>query len=160
MLSYSSLRVCMMSITFFCVPSWRSTLYTCSAARFMARNADSGYSAIATFALRNSSVVNNGVAPNSVMLARIGTCTASANWRYIASSVMASGNSMSAPASTYACARSIAASNPSTASASVRAITTKFGSVRASTAARILSTISSFDTIALFGRCPQRLAPI
>lgn len=49
-------------------------------------------------------------------------------------------------------ARSIAASSPSTARASVRAMITKSGSVFASTAARIRSTISSFETIALFGR--------
>ena len=44
---------------------------------------------------------------------------------------------MSAPASTQAHARSIAACRPSTASASVRAMMTKSGSVRASTAALI-----------------------
>ena len=49
---------------------------------------------------------------------------------------------MSAPASTQARARSIAASRPSTASASVRAMMTKSGSVRASTAALMRSTIS------------------
>ena len=58
---------------------------------------------------------------------------------------------MSAPASTQAQARSIAASRPSTASASVRAMMTKSGSVRASTAALMRSTISSCDTSSLFG---------
>ena len=43
------------------------------------------------------------------MLARIGTLTAAANALYIASSVIASGKIMSAPASTHARARSIAA---------------------------------------------------
>ena len=63
---------------------------------------------------------------------------------------------MSAPASTHAHARSIAASSPSTASASVRAMMTKFGSVFASAAALMRSTISSLLTISLFGRWPQR----
>ena len=65
---------------------------------------------------------------------------------------------MSAPASTQATARSIAASMPSTAIASVRAMTTKPASLRASTAALTRSTISAAGTIALPGRCPQRLA--
>ena len=90
------------------------------------------------------------------MFANTGTFTASANCRYIAKSVIASGKIMSAPASTQACARSMAASKPSTASASVRAIITKFSSTRASTAALMRSTISSLETMALFGRCPQR----
>jgi len=63
--------------------------------------------------------VNIGVTPNSVMLARIGTRTASANRRYAESSETASGKTMSAPASTQAAARSIADSIPATASASV-----------------------------------------
>ena len=54
--------------------------------------------------------MKSGVAPNSVMLARIGTLTAAANALYIARSVIASGKIMSAPASTQARARSIAAS--------------------------------------------------
>ena len=57
---------------------------------------------MATSAPRSSSRVKSGVAPNSVMLARIGTFTASANRRYIARSVIASGKIMSAPASTQA----------------------------------------------------------
>src|SRR5574337_770233 len=65
---------------------------------------------------------------------------------------------MSAPASTQASARPMAASMPSTAIASVRAMITNCASVRASTAALTRSTISSFDTIALPGRWPQRLA--
>ncbi|MCY1455789.1 hypothetical protein D9M71_729470 [compost metagenome] len=48
----------------------------------------------------SSSRVNSGVWPNSVMLARIGTPTALRNSLYIASSVIASGKIMSAPAST------------------------------------------------------------
>ena len=65
---------------------------------------------------------------------------------------------MSAPASTQAAARSIADSIPATASASVRAMMTNSGSVLASTAALMRSTISDFATMALPGRCPQRLA--
>ena len=53
-------------------------------------------------ALASSSTVKSGVAPNSVMLARIGTFTASANFLYIDNSVIASGKIMSAPASTQA----------------------------------------------------------
>ena len=66
---------------------------------------------------------------------------------------------MSAPASTQRTARSMAASRPSMASASVRAMMTKPGSVRASTAALMRSTISSLETSSLPGRWPQRLAP-
>ena len=55
-------------------------------------------------------------------------------------------------------ARSIPACRPSEATASVRAITTNASSERASTAALIRSTISPEGTIALFGRCPHRLA--
>ena len=112
-----------------------------------------------TSAEANSSVVNNGVEPNSVMFANTGTLVRSANCLYIANSVIASGNNISAPASMYAPARSMAACKPSTASASVRAMITKFSSVRASTAALIRSTISCWVTIALLGRCPQRFAP-
>ena len=93
------------------------------------------------------------------MLARIGSFTAAENLRYIASSVIASGKIMSAPASAYFTERAIAASRPSLARASVRAITTKEGSVRASTAALMRSTISSPLTSSLPGRWPQRLAP-
>ncbi|CAJ6558746.1 Uncharacterised protein [Burkholderia pseudomallei] len=66
---------------------------------------------------------------------------------------------MSAPASTYAIARSIAASMPSAAAASVRAMITKVSSVRASTAALIRSTISPAGTHSLPGRWPQRFWP-
>ncbi len=100
----------------------------------------------------SSSTVNRGVAPNSVMLASTGTPTASTNSRYCSSSVIASGKIMSAPASTQARARSIADCMPSTAKASVRAMITKSGSVRASTAALMRSTISSLGTMALLGR--------
>ena len=48
------------------------------------------------------------------MFASIGTPTALRNSVYCASSVTASAKIMSAPAATYACARSIAAANPST----------------------------------------------
>ena len=58
---------------------------------------------------------------------------------------------ISAPAQTYSEARSRAAACPSTACASVRAMTTKFASVRASTAALMRSTISLALTSALPG---------
>ena len=87
-------------------------------------------------------------APVKVTLEQI---PASANFRYIARSVIASGKIMSAPASTQARARSIAASSPSTASASVRAMMTNDESVRASTAALTRSTISAFATTSLPG---------
>ena len=93
------------------------------------------------------------------MFASTGTPTASTNFRYIASSVTASGKIMSAPASTHAQARSIADWSPSTASASVRAMMPNAGSVRPSTAAFTRSTISSCVTIALPGRWPHRFAP-
>src|SRR5690606_754129 len=48
---------------------------------------------------------------------------------------------------------------PSAAAASVRAMTTKPASVRASTAAFTRSTISSFGTTSLPGRWPQRFCP-
>jgi hypothetical protein len=47
---------------------------------------------------------------------------------------------------------------PSLANASVRAMITKVGSVRAATHERMRSTISASETISLPGRCPQRLA--
>ncbi|CSI56243.1 Uncharacterised protein [Vibrio cholerae] len=92
------------------------------------------------------------------MLAKIGTGlpvalrSAVENCSYCFSSVMASGKIMSAPASTQAIARSIALSMPSTAKASVRAMITNSGLMRASTAALTRSTISCWLTIALFGR--------
>ena len=66
------MRVCMVSTTFFWVPSSRMAWYTRSAAWFMARNADSGYRIMPAPASRSSSRVNSGVAPNSVMLASSG----------------------------------------------------------------------------------------
>ena len=71
-------------------------------------------------------------------------------------SVIASAKIASAPASTQAQARSITACRPSFCKASVRAITTKFASVLASTAALTRSTISCWVTISLLGRWPQR----
>ena len=56
------------------------------------------------------------------------------------------------PASTYRRSRSIAASSPSTAIASVRTIITVAGSLRASSAALIFPAISSPETSAAFGR--------
>ena len=52
----------------------------------------------------------------------------------------------------------MAASRPSTAWASVRAMMTNCASVRASTAALMRSHISAVLTSSLPGRCPQRLA--
>jgi hypothetical protein len=49
---------------------------------------------------------------------------------------------------------------PSTARLSVRAMMTKSGSSRASHAARILPTISSSGTRALFSMCPHFLGKI
>jgi hypothetical protein len=69
---------------------------------------------------------------------------------------MASGKIMSAPASTQAEARSMAACSPSACSASVRAMMTKSLSIFASTAAFTRSTISDLLTMALPGRWPQR----
>ena len=62
---------------------------------------------------------------------------------------------MSAPASIYRLAWSIAAENPSTAQASVRAIMTR-PSRRASTAALTLPTISSAAINSLPAKWPQR----
>src|SRR2546427_756619 len=61
-----------------CVPSRRSARYTSSAAPFIARIADSGYSTTLTPAPASCSTVKSGGAPNSVMLARTGTPTAAA----------------------------------------------------------------------------------
>ena len=71
----------MLSITFFWWPSRRIAVYTASAALLAARNADSGYSWIATPAEASSARENSGVAPNSVMLASTGTLTASTKRR-------------------------------------------------------------------------------
>ena len=90
------------------------------------------------------------------MLASTGISSTSVNLRYISMSVNASAKIISAPASAKATARSTAASNPSTDNASVRAMTTKSGSVLASKAAFRRSTISEILTISLFGRWPQR----
>ena len=60
---------------------------------------------------------------------------------------MASGKIISAPASTQAMARSMAACSPSTARASVRAMMTNESSTRASTAILMRSTISACETI-------------
>ena len=70
--------------------------------------------------------------------------------------VGASTKPTSAPASRKACARSIAASKPSTAIASVRATIIRSGSVRASTAALILPTISAAGITSLPSKWPQR----
>ena len=53
----------------------------------------------------------------------------------------------------------MAAWRPSTASASVRAMIAKSGSLLASTAALIRSTISAAETSSFPGRWPQRFAP-
>ena len=91
------------------------------------------------------------------MLASTGTLILDVNSRYSSSVRRASAKIMSAPASRYASARSMAAVWPSTAWASVRAMMTKAGSCRASTAALMRSDISSAGTRALPGRWPQRL---
>src|SRR5471030_259663 len=71
--------------------------------------------------------------------------------------VTASTNMMSAPASAKRCARSMAASKPCVAAASVRAMMRKSGSWRASTAALILATASSVEITSLPEKWPQRL---
>ena len=77
--------------------------------------------------------------------------------RRISSTVVgASTNSRSAPASHASCARAIASSMPLTASASVRAMITKSGSSRASSAALILPSHSAGGTTALPVMWPQR----
>lgn len=70
---------------------------------------------------------------------------------------MASRKMQSAPAATYSLERLMASSRPSFSRASVRAITIQSGSVRASTAASILPTISRVEISRLPSRCPQRL---
>ena len=67
---------------------------------------------------------------------------------------------MSAPASRYASARSIAASMPSTLIASVRATMRVSSLRRASTAAWIFCTISPFGTTCLPEKWPQRLGKV
>ena len=70
--------------------------------------------------------------------------------------VGASTNSRSAPASRAICARSMASSTPLTASASVRAMITKSGSWRASSAALIFAIQSAVGITALPAMWPQR----
>src|SRR5688572_9208379 len=107
--------------------------------------------------LCSSSTVNRALLPNSVMLARIGTSTASRMALNSSRLAMASGKMASAPASTSALARSWAASRPSTARMSVRAMMRKFGSRRASAAARMRLVAVSRSTTFLPSRWPQRL---
>ena len=57
----------------------RMCWYTFNAARLAARNALNGYSTSLTPTEASCSVVNRGVAPNSVMFASTGTFTASTN---------------------------------------------------------------------------------
>ena len=94
-----------------------------------------------------------GVLPPSTMFAISGSAGAERRRPSRARSSRvrgASTNSMSAPASRYIAARSMARSKPSTATASVRAMISVSRECRASTAARILPHISS--------RRDQRLA--
>ena len=105
----------------------------------------------------SSSTVNRALWPNSVMLARIGTSTASRMAWNSLRSFIASGKIASAPASTSALARSCAASSPSVARMSVRAMIRKFGSRRASAAARMRLVAVSRSTTFLPSRWPQRL---
>ncbi len=147
----------MSSTTAFCVPSFLIVSYTFNAAFDIARKALSGYSVIATPTSASSVVVNSGVLPNSVRLASTGTFIVFVNCWYSSSVVSASAKIMSAPASTYAAARSSAACCPSTACASVRAMITKLSSMRPSAAAFSRSHISCVSTRALPGRWPQRL---
>ena len=66
-------------------------------------------------------------------------------------------NSTSAPASRYSRARSRARSSPSTARASVRAMITNSGCVRASTAALIFAAISGAGMTSLPSMWPHFL---
>ena len=100
--------------------------------------------------------VNRSLLPNSVMFARIGTSTAARTASNSERSTIASGKIASAPASTSARARSIAADNPSIARMSVRAMISRFLSRRPSTAARMRFTAVSSSTTLLPSRCPQR----
>mmetsp|Transcript_5454 Transcript_5454/g.14226 ORF Transcript_5454/g.14226 Transcript_5454/m.14226 type:complete len:203 (+) Transcript_5454:176-784(+) len=125
----------------------------------MARNADSGYKAMATWDAPSSGRLQRGVFPNSVRFASNGTPGSSlANAWYWDNSVTASTKSASAPAATYSLHLAIDASRPSVARASVLAMMKKDGSRRPSTAAVMRWTISSVLTICLFGLCPQRFA--
>src|SRR5699024_3820866 len=94
--------------------------------------------------------------PNSVMFASTGTSTAEVTFSSSLTSRRASGKIASAPASTYALARSIVASRPCRLRTSVRAMTRKFSSRRAAAAARIRRTASAASTTCLPSRCPQR----
>ncbi len=95
--------------------------------------------------------------PPSTRLTTCGTGSAEGSARTSSSVLGASTKIMSAPASTYRWARSKAASQPSTALASVRAITSRSSSRRASTAARTRPTISWAGTSSLPSKCPHRL---
>lgn len=91
------------------------------------------------------------------MLASSGA-SISSRTRFISSALsMASRKMQSAPAWTYSFDLRIASSRPSFSRASVRAMSTQSGSVRASTAASILPTISRVEMSRLPSRCPQRL---
>mmetsp|Transcript_528 Transcript_528/g.1644 ORF Transcript_528/g.1644 Transcript_528/m.1644 type:complete len:249 (+) Transcript_528:86-832(+) len=158
MTSYVCMRVCIKPSTPLLVPSFNMPWKTASAARLWARKADSGYKTIDTPFAASSSKCHKSVLPNSVKLASNGVFgMALANFSYWSRSVTASANMQSAPpSSTYALQRATAASRPSSAKASVRAMITM--SVAPFLAAASRATISSVGTTCLLGRCPQRLA--
>ena len=138
------------------VPSAASVSSARSIAPNATRNSDTGWITMLTPTSASCACVNRALLPNSVMLARIGTSTAARICSNSSRVAIASGKIASAPASTSALARSIAASMPSTPRMSVRAMMTSSGSRRASTAARILLIAVSASTTALPSRCPQR----
>src|SRR5579883_1570052 len=126
------------------VPSARMQANTSAMARVAASRALMGKMTIRNPRARRRSSPRGGVLPPSAQLNRRGVSgKARATASTSSSSWGASTNRTSAPASRYRRARSMAAPRPSTARASVRAITRKSGDRRAALAARIFSTISS-----------------
>jgi hypothetical protein len=91
------------------VPSSFSVSSARPAAPIAIRSSDTGQMTICTPASRSWSTENSSLLPNSVMLASIGTSTADATASNSARSRIASGKIASAPASTSAFARSMAA---------------------------------------------------
>jgi hypothetical protein len=109
-----------------------------------------------TPAARKLSTVKYGVLPNSVMLASNGTGTAAAKALNSSSCATPPRKSDPPPPPHRPAPARWPPSIPSPATASVRAMTRKSGSVRPEAAACTRSTISSVLTSFLLGRCPQR----
>ncbi|CFN82054.1 Uncharacterised protein [Bordetella pertussis] len=98
-----------------------------------------------------------GVLPPTTILTSSGWLSSCGSLPTSSWSTIASTNRMSAPASAKRRARSMAASKPSTARASVRAMMRKSSSRRASAAALIFDTISDSGATLLPAKWPQRL---